>query len=264
MPTALPAEEEEPTVESLWTCKEFKSSNNKLGFHQKARPMIPKLTQNQTWSSTSLRMTRVSEKHLDTKNFSTLQLDKSLNATKSQSRKVFSKSLNQISNKLISQSNHTLRYASQTLSSVKRINRKWILSKKWLSKVWKWDRLLNNRYTLIKINKMLIWAKTKNKLKQHNTALLTAFRILKIMKHLYRTKVSEQTHLWSLGFDSSVEVSRNDLRKFMDPESTASSRISLSNWLKISSQQSKMWRNRAQLTWCLTTFTTPTRSSSSS
>lgn len=156
MPTALPAEEEEPIVESLWTCKEFKSSNNKLGFHQKARPMIPKLTQNQTWSSTSLRMTRVSEKHLDTKNFSTLQLDKSLNATKSQSRKVFSKSLNQISNKLISQSNHTLRYASQILSSVKRINRKWKLSKKWLSKVWKWDRLLNNKYTLIKINKMLI------------------------------------------------------------------------------------------------------------
>ena len=75
-------------------------------------------------------MTRVSEKHLDTKNFSTLQLDKSLNATKSQSRKVFSKSLNQISNKLISQSNHTLRHASQILSSVKRINRKWKLSKK--------------------------------------------------------------------------------------------------------------------------------------
>lgn len=166
MPMALPVEEGEPTVESLWTCREFKNSNNKLGFHRKARPMIPKLTRNQPWSTTSLQMTRVSEKHLDTKNFSTLQLDKSLNATKPQSRTVISKSLNQISSKLISLSNLTLRCASHFLSSVMRINRKWKLSRKiWsrMSKVWIWYRLLNNRYTLIKINKMLlINNKTKN------------------------------------------------------------------------------------------------------
>ena len=88
MPTAPILEEEEPTVESLWTCKEFKNSSNILGFHDIPRLMIPKRIQ--IWVFSSLRRTRVSENLLVTMNFSIFLPDKSPNATMPQLIKVLS------------------------------------------------------------------------------------------------------------------------------------------------------------------------------
>ena len=203
--------------------------------------MIPKWTLSQTWSSTSRQMTRVLESHHVTRNFTNLRPDKSLNTTKLlPTRKVRCKSLNQISSKSSSWINHTHRSSSHILSSVKRINRIWRWSLKDRTRAaWILHQPPNNKYTLIKyINKLLVLNQTKNKLKQHKTALRSNPKILKIRKHLYWTRVSEPTHLWSLGYDSSVEASRNDLRKLMDRESTVRIPSNLSNWLKISSQQS--------------------------